>query len=445
MNAALLKVFVRRRISMVALGIGLAAAAAAGVPWISAMGHVRTARALLERGEISPALAHLKAAERWRPQRAEIMYLLARAYRRSGDIDRMDVYLRRAAELGWPDPDLHRERQLLLIQSGRSNEAQAFLDRVLTAGAGDDLAEEVYEAQAKGFLATFRLNDAIVCLNFWIQWRPAAVQPRLWLADVWQRCDRWQAATDEYRRILQIDGNCHEAHLKLAENLLRLNDVQGAFQQYQQCLAQNADDENVLLGAARCRRRQGEPEDAERRMRRLLDRPLSSTVRAAALVELAQLSLDARRPEESRELLEEALRLEPRNQPANSTLAVTCARLDRPDLAEHYRHESEQITQHYDRLTEITRLLSESPGDADLRFEAGSILMQEGLPDAGATWMATALLYDRRHQATHRALAAHFQELGDAERAARHRHMLKSSESTDPDRQMSNGAPVSQE
>src|SRR5262249_35408470 len=151
-----------------------------------------------------------------------------------------------------------------------------------------------------------------VCLNFWIQWRPAAVQPRLWLADVWQRCDRWQAAADEYRRILQIDKHCHEAHVKLAENLLRLNDVDEALDHYLQCLAQNADDEYPLLGAARCRRRQGQPEDAERRLRRLLERRLSGTVRADALVELAQLSLDARRPDEARAVLEEALGLEPR-------------------------------------------------------------------------------------------------------------------------------------
>jgi tetratricopeptide (TPR) repeat protein len=386
------------------------------------------ARADLAQGDISAALARLESAEYWQSDRTETQFLLARACRRAGQIDRAAAYLERASQRGWPEKEIVRERHLAVVQSGRSDRSRAVLDSILLNGATDELAEEFYEAQAKGLILTYRLNEAVVCLNFWIAWRPAAIKPRMWLADIWERCDRWQSAADVYQSVVNIDRRRYDAHLKLADNLLHLNDVQGALGHYETCLQNDRAEGAALLGAARCRRRLGMPDQAAHELEQLLQQRLTSVQRADALVELAQLALDARRPEQALARLERALELEPRHSMVHSTLALVYARQGRTDLVERHQREADEIKRQFNRLTEITGMLIESPGDADLRFEAGSILMQQGLKEAGAEWMSTALIFDSGHQPTHRMLAEYFAQAGDAARSAQHRQMLTAGE-----------------
>lgn len=439
--------FLRRRATRCGIGMVLllGTVAAIGGPWTYVSWQLYEARANIVRGDISEAHERLQSAERWQPDRSETLYLLARACRRAGQLDRAESYLQRAAKCGWPDAELLRERQLALVQSGRFDQARAFLDRVLRTGATDDVAEEVYEAQAKGLLLTYRLSEAVVCLKFWIEWRPAAVKPRMWLADVWERSDRWQLAANEYQSVLHIDGRRYDAHLKLADNLLHLNNVQTALSHYEACLQNDPADGAALLGAARCRRRLGMPDEAIRELERLLEHRLTSVQRADALVELAQLALDTRRPKQALVRLEEALELEPGHQMVHSTLSSVYAKLGRVDLAERHLREADEIKRRFDRLTEITGLLTESPGDADLRFEAGSILMQQGLKEAGAEWLATALLFNSRHQPAHTMLAEYFAQCGDAARSEHHRQMLTSDEGVGADLPSPNHCRESQE
>lgn len=377
----------------------------------------------MQRGEFAAALSALEAAERWPPRRAETAYLLARAYRRSGELEQCQTWLETAAGRGWNPEDLQSQGHLLQIQGGRFDEAQSWLARVLSSDVEDELAEEVYEAQAKGFLRSYRLNDAVVCLRFWIQWKPQAIEPRLWLADVWERCDRWQSAADEFQAVVDLAPDHFEAHRRLAENLLNLNRVESACEHFQYCARNAPQDDRVALGMARCLRRLGHLEEAERALVQQLDLYRTESRPVNLLVELGQVSLDLRQTGRAIDLLQEATRADPGHALAHSTLAEVFRRTGQVQLADEHRATADQISQRYDRLTKIIGQLADDPGDADLRYEAGRLMMEQGLRSDGAAWMATALVADPGHRPTHEALEEYFTSIGDTKRASHHRKM----------------------
>ncbi|MSR59478.1 MAG: tetratricopeptide repeat protein [Planctomycetaceae bacterium] len=409
----------------VALGLAVPVAVLAFVVggWCAATWSLRSARLSLARGEFAAALTALDAAERWQPGRAETAFEFARAYRRSGDLDRGEEWLQSAARRGWSAEEITIQRFLASIQSGRFDQAEPWLSRVLRAGVSDDLAEEIYEAQAKGYLNSYRLNDAVVCLNFWIQWKPRAVQPRIWLADAWERCDRWQSAAGEFQAIVDLAPNHREARRRLADNLLILNDVAGAFQHFQICARETPDDDAVALGLARCLRRLGRLEEAERSLSQLLGRHPDNKRPVDALVEQGQIALDLRQTVRAVALLEQAVRADPGHALAQSTLAGAYLKSGEIEQAEQHRILAERIKQRFERLTEIIGQLTDAPGNADLRHEAGMVLMEQGLRAEGARWMATALLVDAHHHPTHAALEEYFASIGDSDRAAQHRRL----------------------
>ena len=411
----------RRRVVSAAAAVLLVVSAVFAVPWLMSWRETERARSALSRGDLTSALSATKRADTWKPGRAETAYLQARAERRSGDLAACAKSLQIAAERGWPPQQLRDQHFLAQIQSGRVDEADEWLQQTLSSRVSDELAEEVYEAQAKGFLKSYRLSDAVVCLTYWINWKPQAIQPRLWLADVWERCDRWQAAAAEYAAVVKLAPEHFEARRKLAENLLNVNDVDGAERNFGICARLRPDDASVQLGLARCLRRQGALDEAESLLQNQLRSAATGPYHVGELVELAQIRLDRREVDQALELLKEAVHLDPNDAPAHNSLATAFQKAGRLEESEAHRVRSDEILKRFNRLTEITSLLADSPGDADLRFEAGKILMEQGRRAEGADWMATALLVDPRHVPTHQSLAEYFESIGDARRAEEHR------------------------
>jgi len=389
--------------------------------WVYVTWQLRIARSALQQGDVDSALEVLQRAEQFQPERAELLYLLGRSYRRAGQIEQVLDYVDRAARRGWPEEELRHQRYLTLVQIGRFQEAESYLKEILRTGCSDELAEEVYEAQAKGYLKTFRLSDAVLCLNHWIEWRPNSVQPRVWLADVWERCDRWQAAREEYQAILQIHPEHHETRRRLAVNLLKLNKVRSALKEFETCLEENANDVEALIGVAGCQRRLANVNEADRRFHELLRYSLTADQRAQVLVELGQMAIDAKDLPGAIELLTRAREIDPEHALAHSSLATAYLRTGDVEQAVKHREQGEIIRKRFARLTEITHQLSSVPGDADLRWEAGMILMKQGLNEEGAAWMATALTFDPQHNKTHQSLADYYTEIGDHGSAEYHR------------------------
>jgi tetratricopeptide (TPR) repeat protein len=391
--------------------------------WSYVTWQIQAARHTLRQGDANQALEILVRAERFQPERAELLYLLGRAYRQVGKFDSAARYLNLAERGGWDAKELRHQRTLAQLQLGNVEQAEAYLQEILQDGASDERAREFFAAHAQGLLRNYRLSDALVCLDFWIDWRPDEVQARLWRADIWERILRWSAAADEYRTILEMDPDQLPARRRLARSLFELHENQAALDQFERCLKADPTDVESSIGAAKCYRRLSDnTAEAERRLQVLIteNQSLTKEQRADILTELGQLAMERRQFTEAVRLLSEATALEPANAGAHHNLGRAYAGQGNLELSQVHLEESRQIYAHYGRLSDIMRDLLTNPRDPELRWEAGNLFLELGLEREGVAWMTTALHYDADHLPTHRSLAEYYTNRGNHDLASKH-------------------------
>lgn len=417
----------------------LLAAVAAAVGWRSlyVTWQLRSARQQLSMGSLQQAEAArqllLETERLHEPDRPELLFLLGRASRRTGQFDDSLQYLNRAEAAGWDSAQIQQQRLLAAAQRGRIDPDDPALKQLLLENASDDLAYEVYEALAKGYLFSYRFGDAVHCLNFWTEWCPQATDPRMWRAGIWEQTERWPEAADEYRGVLKIDPNHLDARLALAGSLLgQLNKVEEARQEFETCLQQAPDNVTAVLGLASCERRLADPERAEARIRELLQQELTDQQRANVQTELGQILIDRGALPEAVQVLTEVTEADPLNSTALYALGTALSGSGQREQAMECFEKSKALTQQFGRLTNITSELANHPEKADLRWEAGRILMDQGLHVEGAAWMATALVYEPDHQPTHESLAWYYENIKHDQKLARH-HRSKA-DAVPPDR-----------
>jgi Tfp pilus assembly protein PilF len=188
-------------------------------------------------------------------------------------------------------------------------------------------------------------------------------------------------------------------------------------------LAREPNNPAALVERVQCARRLGDSAEARRLAEAALDAPLDREQRAAVLTALAQTYLDERQPEQALSLLTEAVQLAPAESSIHHALGIAHSLAGDAKRAQAHRERANEIREQYNRLTEITIKLLEAPQRADLRTEAGLILMGQGMEDEGAQWLRTAVDCDPQHRPAHEALATYYARRGDPQQAARHRLM----------------------
>src|SRR5207244_9861811 len=92
------------------------------------------------------------------------------------------------------------------------------------------------------------------------------------------------------------------------------------------------------------------------------------------------------------------------------------------DEAQQYLERVEKIGADRQLLAELTRKITASPKDPALRHEAGLICLRNGQEQEGVRWLHSALVEDPAHRPSHQALAKYYQQVGQAQKAAYHRH-----------------------
>jgi tetratricopeptide (TPR) repeat protein len=410
-----------RRCLVVAIGLLLVAGFCSR--WVYAAWQIRQARQNLSDTRPVLALEHLRQLAVPEAYRAEKLFLLGRASRRAGQLESAAAYLEQAEQAGWTVKEVRLQQNLLLVQTGNFQQAGDLLKEILVTGTDDDTAEEIYEARAKGFYSTFRLGDALVCLNYWLNWRPHVRQARIWRAEIFERTTRTKEAVEDYRAVVQRDPDDVEVRLRLGAALLELNETRSALEEFETCLAKKTADADAQIGRLKCLRRLGELANVSETLSTLLDRELKPGQRGSVLRELGEMALYQQDYARAVEYLKQARQVDPVNCLVYAPLRIAYSRLGLADLAEAEKRRGEEATARSNRLSEITQAVLQDSLNADLRYEAGMILVAEGLKSEGAAWLKTAVECDPTHVKAHAALADYYDDLGDLAAAQRHRRL----------------------
>jgi predicted Zn-dependent protease len=380
--------------------------------------HLRQARAAMERYHTNEAFPHLHNALSVRSRDPETLLLAARAARRQGAFVEADQFLDRyQAVRRNDDPDLERERVLLRLERGEIDSVSKYCQTLVERD--DPATPLILEALAKGCLRMYRPQQAEAFLKEWLKRQPDNPQALLIQGQIFELANRQHDAIASYRNALRIDPELEEARLRLCNALMNLG-LAGEAEPHLKYLHQRFPDNmmvQVLL--ARAYDRGGEPEAAEK----LIDDALARQPHfPPALAERGKLSLRANRGEEAEKALREAVALEPGDYQSRYQLILCLEKLGKSDEAQKEQTRLQQIEDDLKRIQEISTVqMQQNPHDPQLHYEAGMISLRAGSIGEALRWFQSALREDPNHAPTHKALAEHYERMGDRGRAREHR------------------------
>jgi tetratricopeptide (TPR) repeat protein len=384
--------------------------------------YLHAAHAALKRRAYDSARASLRRYLEVRPGNAEAHLLLAQLDRRANNYADAARHLDACQRLGGSADALELERALGLIQQGIYN---AELDALCSKHLAREDADQylILEALSQGLTKTYRLNEALVCLNRMLVLQPDstyALRRRAWIYTQGEEHDRAEA---DYRRALEIDPEDTVARLGLAQILLsaRKNGRQAA--EHFERLWAARQDATVALGLAQSWRLVGRLEDA----RHLLDDWLSSHPGdALALAERGQLALNEQATEEAVTLLRRAVALSPYLFDAHYALYLGLTRLGRTTEAKESRVRMEQAKKQAkkdkEEMAVLTQRLQQAPDDVDLRCQIAQIFLRYG-EEEGLRWLLLNVQNYPNHRPSHLALADYYDKQGQPARAVEHRRL----------------------
>jgi predicted Zn-dependent protease len=397
--------------------VALAAGGYRGWDWYQARKQWRAAEESEGRREFAAAAVHLDRYTALRPEDPAGWFRSARTARRRGKFADATRYLATCEKLGGAPDAVRLERDLARVQRGEIGE----IDVRLRAAVGPDHPDVllVLEALARGYLVAERWADARQACELWRALQPDNPWPWLWGGWVSERLIQLEQATELYRRAVELDPGDRDARVALGRVLTRQRNPDAAAN-FQCVLARTPDDAEALLGLAQCRIEEGRTAEAvgliDRATARDPSAPLAAVLRGRAALESGDLAGAER-------WLRQAVGAEPSDAEALHQL-VLCLRAQRKDQeAEELGHRLESLRTDLRRLTELLRAISSPLTDAGPCHEAGVIALRIGRTQQGVNLLHDALRRKGDHRATHAALAAHYRQAGDTDRARHHQDL----------------------
>jgi predicted Zn-dependent protease len=388
--------------------------------WLWASYHLRAGRTALERYHTAEAVQHLQAALSIWPRDPEALLLAARAARRSGAFEAADQFLDLYQQSRKEDEALTLERICLRAQRGEPDSVANYCRRLIEQN--DPAVPLIYEAMAQGFARNYQPHKAESVLRSWLEQEPNNPQALLLQGQIFADTMRHTEAIKSYRAALMADPTLDEARLRLGEILMQLGSIEEAQPHLEYLRSRLPDNPRVQVYLARIQDRQGHSEEAER----MLDEVLAHQPHfAPALVDRGILALRAGQFAEAEKYLRAAVLYDPSDFQAHDRLAFCLEQNGKLAEADKEREHLKQMEKDLKDIQDIAKgELEQRPHDPDLHYHIGMIALRAGAVAEGLRWLHNALKEDPNHQGAHKALAEHYQRIGDLSRAREHRQKL---------------------
>jgi Tfp pilus assembly protein PilF len=294
-----------------------------------------------------------------------------------------------------------------------------------------------------------RLPEVQRVLDGWEADYPTDPEPHVKRGRIAEHDLNSEQAEQEYREALMKSPNYPPALYALGRLLLERKRPAEAWPLFQQCAAVAPSSAAAAdVGAARCLRLLGRPEEA----RPLLERALamSDADRLDALrevrdqpegdpaaFELGQLEAAAKNDQAAEKWLRQAVAKAPRDLEARYALAVVLRRLGQQDEAQAEFDHVTRIRKVMAEIDELHDKLGQDRDNAEIRYQMGIRYLQHHSQRAGVYWLQSALACDPQFAPAHRALADYYASQGTqspamAELAEHHRQLAEAATSEKP-------------
>ena len=416
----------RRRLWLIPVGVLLLAAggflACQGWAWWQE----RAARQAMAEERLDEARRRIDLALQVRDGWASTQLLAARIARLQGAYSEAERRLSRAGQLDGMTEPVQLEWLLLRCQQGDVDELSPGLLAAVDRRHPESAA--ILEALAAVYMRQARYQEALRCLDRWVEAAPDSVPALDWRGWVNNQIDNRAQAVSDYQRALELQPGQSAVRLRLAQILVESSRCQEAVPHLERLNGERPTDPDVLTALARCRMAQSRMDDA----RNLLDSALAARPDDFdALFQRGKVEMENNSFAEAERWLRKALQRSPHDPEARYALYLCLqSQADRPGEAQAELARSQEDRRSRDRLSHLLRAeLDGKPNDPDLAEEAGELLLQQGEDQRGLFWLNRALALDPRNPAARRALIAYYERTNNAEKAEEQRRLLAAPES----------------
>lgn len=408
--------------------LGLGALALARPAWTSWHAHqaIQSARRSLARFDPAGAIDVLEPLSS--SDRADVHYWLAVSARRAGRYKLFYPHIERAAEAGWPQEDIQRQRFLVAAQTGGMDAIEPALPKMLPEHASDEVTDEFCEAMVLGYLHDQHIQQAMDWLARWSAMRVDLAEPWVILGDlnssIPKAGNKDKLAETAYNHALKIDPSHQRARLSLSDIFLRQGKVHAAISGYEEVLAADPSNLRALLGRAQVSCKLGKPQ-ARAQLMRCLEFSLTRKQQVIVLTELGKLDLDQSDLDSSISRLTEATMLSPNDHRSRYLLVQALNRAGKTEDAEQQLQAMRRHEEEGSRFMKLREKLLREPDNLQQQYELAVLALQADEPEAGRDWLLGILRKDPSHRPAHERLAEYFAEVGEPDRARFHRQMLE--------------------
>jgi tetratricopeptide (TPR) repeat protein len=383
--------------------------------------HYRAARRALEQRAFAQAHDHLERALLVWPRYPELHLLRARLARQSGLYGEAERSLERCKRFGAAGEPVQIEAALLRAQQGDFTQGlEVYLRGLVKEGHPDTLF--ILEALSRGYMQNYRLEQALDCLDLWLNLRPDDLQALLGRGWVLERMFQFEKARESYERATAVAPDSAEAELRLGQILMVIGLPIEALPIFERSCGRQPNSPAAGLGLAQCYVRLGRNEEAQQ----LLDQLIAGHPREGSLLlERGNLALSLGQVTEAESFLRQAVQLLPHDYQANYSLSQCLRQLDKEAEAQVFQKRAERLQADLVLMQDLTDKLQEHPYDPSLRCQVGQIFLRNGEHREGRLWLESALRADPMHRPAHRALADYYEAKGDVARAEHHRRLAQ--------------------
>jgi tetratricopeptide (TPR) repeat protein len=392
-----------RRGRWLVLGLaGVAFAAAGRTYWLTPLLNHQADRAIAAQ-QPKAALNWLSWADRLAARTAQTGLTEARAYRKLGDMERVDGALSAARKAGATNRQIQREQILAMAQSGQMRQAEPELPRLLTATEGDP--EDVCEAFVIGFARNQRFGQAMKLLDVWISDYPESAQAFFMRSKIHTALKATLKAEADLRRATELDASRKDAVLELAEILRVTNRPEDAIPLFESCRKVPDLEVRAMIGLAQCSKSTGKVDEAVSLLQGAVERaPENLTARK----ELGRIESENGRYPEAVEQLEFAAERSPQDDELRYLLAQALSLAGRKEeAAPHFRY-VEEARSALSEMNVLNDRLNKDPNDLEALVRTGELLMKYADPEEASLRLMAVLDSDPDNAKALELLADHY-------------------------------------